>query len=55
MPQPILVAILGDGWPRHVLHHEVGVVLVGHARVEYPRDVGVIHERERLLLRLETG
>ena len=40
--------------PRRVFHGEVGVAIGGRAGVEDLGDVDVVHERDRLALRLEA-
>ncbi len=50
-----LVAEVGDGDALHQLHHEVGPARVGFAAVEDMRDVGMVHQRQRLPLGLEAG
>src|SRR3954464_5502365 len=38
-----------------VFHHEIRATLVGNAPVEYTRYVWMIHQRQRLTLRVEAG
>ena len=51
----VLVAVVGDGHALDQLHHEVGPTRSGGARVEYPGDVGVVHQCQGLPLGLEAG
>ena len=51
--QPAAVAELGDGDALDQLHDEVRPAAVGAAGVEHPGDVRVLHEGQRLPLRLE--
>ncbi len=48
------IAILGDGHPLDVLHHEERTSLVGHASVKHFGDVGMIHDSQCLTLELEA-
>ena len=41
--------------PAHQFHHEKGPAGVRRARIQHPRDVGMIHHRQRLPLRLKPG
>jgi hypothetical protein len=58
-PQPLAgrelgpVAVVGDRDALDQLHDEEGPAGVGGAGVEDPRDVGVVHQGQRLPLRLE--
>ena len=51
----IVVAITGDRHAAHQLHHEIGSPGLGRTGVEHPRDVGMLHQGERLALGLEAG
>ena len=51
--QAAAVAEGGDRLARRQVHHEVGAASLRGARVQNPRDRGVLHEREGLPLRLE--
>jgi hypothetical protein len=51
----VLIAELGDGRPRDQFHHEVGPARRGFAAIEDVCDVGMVHEGQRLPLRLEPG
>ncbi len=42
------------GIPAHQFHHEIRPARVGRAGIEHARDVRMIHQRERLPLRLEA-
>jgi hypothetical protein len=53
--QQVLVAELRDRLPLHQLHDEVRPAVLGRAGVEHLRNVGMVHEGERLPLRLEPG
>jgi hypothetical protein len=53
--EPLLIAILGDGDPADQLHDEVRSARVGGPRVQHLGDVGVVHQRQRLALRLEAA
>ncbi len=50
-----LVAVVGDLDAAHQFHDEEGPARVGRAGVEHPGDIGVVHHRERLPLRLKPG
>ena len=52
--EPLLVAVLGDWDPLHILHREVGTALRRGPRIEHARDVRVVHQRQRLAFRLEA-
>jgi hypothetical protein len=52
---PLAVAVLRDGQTLDVLHDEVRPPLAGGAGIEDPRDIGVIHHRQRLPLISEAG
>jgi hypothetical protein len=39
----------------HEFHHEVGAPVCREAAVEHSGDVGMVHQRQRLPLLLETG
>ena len=54
-PKPSLIAVFGDGYARHVFHHEVGAAVLAGSRVEYLGDGGVVHEGQGLTLGLEAG
>ena len=49
------IAVVDDRDALHQLHHEVGPAAVGRAGIEHPGDVGVVHQGQRLPLRLEPG
>src|SRR5208282_997550 len=49
----VLIAILRDRQPWHIFHDEVRLTLRREAGPEYLGDEGVIHDSERLPLRLE--
>src|SRR6516162_3373941 len=51
----MLVAVLGNGQAFDQLHHEVGVAARRSAGIEDGGDVRMIHQRQRLPLRLEAG
>ena len=51
----VLVAILGDLDAAHQFHHEVRPARFGRAGIEHLGDVGMVHHRQRLALRLEPG
>jgi hypothetical protein len=51
---PLEFTVLEKRDPLHQLHHEIGTAARGAPSVEYPGDVGVVHPRERLPLRLEA-
>ncbi len=53
--QVVLVAVLRDRNPAHQLHHEVRPARFGRSGVEHFGDVGMVHHRQRLPLRLEPG
>ena len=50
----LLIAILGNRQPGHVLHHEVWLALRRRSGVKHLGDGGMIHDRQRLPLRLEA-
>ncbi len=50
-----LVTIVGDGNPAHQFHDKVRPLRVGRAAVQYPGDVGMVHQGQRLSLSLESG
>jgi hypothetical protein len=50
----LLIAILRDRHPRHVLHDEVRLTLGGDAGIEHLGDGRVIHDRERLAFCLKA-
>ncbi len=52
--QAPLIAIIRDALATHELHDEEGPTGGGDAGVEHARDVGMLHERQRLLLGGET-
>ena len=52
---PLAVAVLCDGYAFDVLHHEVRPAFGCGARVEDPRDIRVVHHRQRLALFGEAG
>ena len=52
--QLMLVAVRGDRFAAHQLHGKVRYAVVGGTGVEDARDAGMIHDRERLALGLET-
>ena len=49
------IAVVDDREALHQLHHEVGPAALGRAGLEHPGDVSVVHQRQRLPLRLEPG
>src|SRR5262249_31491701 len=51
----VIITILGDGNPADELHDEVRTSLFRGPGVEDPGDMGMVHERQRLTLGLETG
>jgi hypothetical protein len=53
--EPLAIAIAGDGLASNVFHDEIRTAQICGARVEHPRDRGVVHERQGLALRLEAG
>jgi hypothetical protein len=53
--EPVPVAVAGDGHALDQLHDEVRAAFGGSAGVEDAGDVGVVHEGQRLALRLEPG
>ncbi len=48
-------AIARDRNPVDQFHHKVRPATFSCAGIEDPRDVGMVHERERLTFRLKTG
>ena len=52
--EAIAVAKIGDGDALDQLHDEIGAGGDGRAGIEYPGDVLVIHDRQRLPFGLET-
>ena len=50
----LLIAILRNRQPGHVLHHEVRLALWRRPSVKHLGDGGMIHDRQRLPLRLEA-
>src|ERR1700689_1994182 len=50
----LLIAILRDGQSGDVLHYEIGLALRRRSSVEDLGDGWVIHDRERLSLRLKA-
>lgn len=52
--EPVFIAIVRDRGPAHQLHHEVRAAALRDTAVEDPRDARMVHQRERLPLRLET-
>jgi hypothetical protein len=53
--QAVVVAKVGDGDALDQLHDEVRPARVGRPAVEDLGNVGVVHQRQRLPLRLEAG
>src|ERR1017187_9591166 len=53
--QAVLVAVARDRDASHELHHEVWPARLRRAGVEHLRDVGGVHQRQRLPLGLEPG
>ena len=53
--QFVLIAVSRDRAAFHQLHHEIGHAALRFARVEHARDVGMLHQRQRLPLRGETA
>ena len=49
----VLVAVIGDANAPHQFHHKVGPARFGCARIQHFSDVGMIHHRQRLPLRLK--
>ena len=49
------IAVLGQWDAPHELHHEVGPARFGGAGVQRLRDVGMVHDGQRLPLGLEAG
>ena len=52
--QIALVAILGDRHARNQLHHEIRPTMLRRSRIEDLGDVGMVHHRQRLPLRLKA-
>ncbi len=54
--RPVLVRVAeaGDGLAGHVLHDKVRPPGLAGAGVDHPRDVGMVHHRQRLPLRFEA-
>ncbi len=52
--QPLLVAVVRDRQTRDVLHHEVRPPVLAEPCIVHLGHVGVIHQRQRLTLRLEA-
>ncbi len=50
----VFVAVARDRHAAHQLHHEIRPPARGDAGIEDPRDMRVLHERERLPLGLEA-
>ena len=50
----VLIAVLGNRQPGHVFHYEVRLALRCGAGIEHLGDRGVVHDRNRLTLRLEA-
>ena len=48
--QPVTIAVVGDRHPSHPLHHEIRLALFIGRGVQDPRDVGMVHGGQRLLL-----
>ena len=51
----VLVAIIGDADPAHQFHHKVGPARFRRPCVQHLGDVGMVHQRQGLPLRLEPG
>ena len=49
------VAVIGDRYAGHVLHGKVRPAVARHPCVEDLRDVRMVHHRQRLALRFESG
>ena len=52
--QVLLVAIPGDRNPFDQLHHEVRPPALGSPPIQHLSDVGMVHQRQRLALRLKS-
>ena len=50
-----LIAVVGDSGPFDQLHHKVRPSHFGGASLQHFGNVGMVHQRQRLPLRLETG
>ena len=53
--QLLSVTMLGDWYPWHMFHHEVGPSTFSSPRVQDPSDIGVVHQSECLPFCLESG
>ena len=53
-PEQVLVAKPGDRDAGHQLHREVGPAGRGGSGIQHPRDIRVLHPRQRLALRREA-
>ena len=51
----LAIAVVGDGGTVDELHDKVRPTFARRSCVEHRRDIGMIHERQRLPLRLESG
>jgi hypothetical protein len=51
----MLVTIIGDLHPPDRFHHEIGPTRFGCSSIEHPRNIRMVHQRQRLALRLEPG
>ena len=51
----ILIAILSDLDASHQFHHEIRAAGLGCPGVKHPRNVRMVHHRQRLPLRLKPG
>jgi hypothetical protein len=53
--QTVLIAIVRDPDPAHQFHHEIRPPFLRATRVQHPRDVRMIHQRQCLSFRFEPG
>ena len=51
----VLVAVFGDGNTLDQFHRKIRTTVVRGAGIQHAGDVGMIHHRQRLLLRLEAA